>query len=167
VPDDLGPEEGHGGADEEFDFAGVVFDEDFVRSAAVHEPTAEERMLAAVEASFMERRDRALPEELRPPRAEGYGPSWTPNTGAYAGWQAGRRARPGTGGRHLAMHLRWEFRAMAWVLALIMGLGVVLLAAAAVYRGVSGSGASTRAPGQTATQGSGAPDKEHVQIVGG
>ncbi|MGH3324185.1 MAG: hypothetical protein ACRDOV_07120 [Streptomyces sp.] len=37
----------HGAADDEF--ASVVFDEDFVRSAAVHEPTAVERILAAAQ----------------------------------------------------------------------------------------------------------------------
>ena len=57
MPDDVGgkpfpdgwePDDDRGGADEEF--ASVVFDEDFVRSAAVHEPTAVERLLAAAEA---------------------------------------------------------------------------------------------------------------------
>jgi hypothetical protein len=57
VPDDVGgqplpngeePEYlHHGAADDEF--ASVVFDEDFVRSAAVHEPTAVERILAAAQ----------------------------------------------------------------------------------------------------------------------
>lgn len=163
MPDDLGPEDSHGGADEEFDFAGVVFDEEFVRSAVVHEPTAEERMLAAVEASFMERR--ALPEELRPLQGDGWTTSWSPSGGTYAGWQAARRARGGAGG-HLSPHLRWQ-RPVAWLLALIMGLGVVLIAAAAVYRGVSSGSSSTRVPGQTASQGSGAPVGEDLQIVGG
>uniref|UniRef100_UPI000AEF2297 SCO2584 family spore wall biosynthesis protein n=2 Tax=Streptomyces TaxID=1883 RepID=UPI000AEF2297 len=54
MPDDVGgkpfpdgwePDDDRGGADE--DFASVVFDEDFVRSAPVHEPTAVERLLAA------------------------------------------------------------------------------------------------------------------------
>ena len=44
-PDD---DRDRGGADEEF--ASVVFDEDFVRAAAVHEPTAVERLLAAAQA---------------------------------------------------------------------------------------------------------------------
>ncbi|GEB51192.1 SCO2584 family spore wall biosynthesis protein [Streptomyces cacaoi] len=45
-PDGEEPEyRDHGAADEEF--ASVVFDEDFVRSATVHEPTAAERRLAA------------------------------------------------------------------------------------------------------------------------
>lgn len=56
VPDDLGgqpfpdgeePEFHHGAADEEF--AALVLDEDFVRSAAIHEPTAVERILAAAQ----------------------------------------------------------------------------------------------------------------------
>jgi len=54
VPDDVGglpfpdgdePELQRGGADDEF--ASVVLDEDFVRAAEVHEPTAVERILAA------------------------------------------------------------------------------------------------------------------------
>lgn len=57
MPDDVGgrpypngrePDDDRGGADE--DFASVVFDEDFVRAAAFHEPTAVERLLAAAEA---------------------------------------------------------------------------------------------------------------------
>jgi hypothetical protein len=56
VPDDLGgqpfpdgdePEYHHGAADEEF--AALVLDEDFVRSATIHEPTAVERILAAAQ----------------------------------------------------------------------------------------------------------------------
>jgi hypothetical protein len=56
VPDDLGgqpfpdgeePEYHHGAADEEF--AALVLDEDFVRSASIHEPTAVERILAAAQ----------------------------------------------------------------------------------------------------------------------
>ncbi|MEV8410486.1 hypothetical protein AB0R12_33315, partial [Streptomyces niveus] len=57
MPDDVGgkpfpdgwePDDDRGGADE--DFASVVFDEDFIRSAPVHEPTAVERLLAAAQA---------------------------------------------------------------------------------------------------------------------
>ncbi len=57
MPDDVGgkpfpdgwePDDDRGGADK--DFASVVFDEDFVRAAVVHEPTAVERLLAAAEA---------------------------------------------------------------------------------------------------------------------
>lgn len=56
VPDDVGgqpfpdgeePEYHPGAADEEF--AALVLDEDFVRSAAIHEPTAVERILAAAQ----------------------------------------------------------------------------------------------------------------------
>lgn len=56
VPDDVGgqpfqdgegPEFHHGAADEEF--AALVLDEAFVRSAAIHEPTAVERILAAAQ----------------------------------------------------------------------------------------------------------------------
>ncbi|MGW3628461.1 SCO2584 family spore wall biosynthesis protein, partial [Streptomyces sp. NPDC000880] len=57
MPDDVGgkpfpdgwePDDDRGGADE--DFASVVFDEDFVRAAEIHEPTAVERLLAAAQA---------------------------------------------------------------------------------------------------------------------
>ncbi|MGW3802578.1 SCO2584 family spore wall biosynthesis protein, partial [Streptomyces clavifer] len=57
MPDDVGgrpfpdggePDDDRGGADE--DFAAVVFDEDFVQSAEMHEPTAVERLLAAAQA---------------------------------------------------------------------------------------------------------------------
>ncbi|MEU8353072.1 hypothetical protein AB0C60_27790, partial [Streptomyces sp. NPDC048845] len=59
MPDDVGGKpfqdgdepdsDSHGAADEEF--ATVVFDEDFVRSAEIHEPSAVERMLAAAHAT--------------------------------------------------------------------------------------------------------------------
>lgn len=42
------PDDDRGGADE--DFATVVFDEEFVRAARIHEPTAVERLVAAAEA---------------------------------------------------------------------------------------------------------------------
>lgn len=67
----------HGGTDDEF--ATVVLDEAFVRSAAVHEPTARERQLAAAEArsepepggagrgtDYAADRFDGLPLELRP-----------------------------------------------------------------------------------------------------
>lgn len=47
-PNGWEPDDDRGGADE--DFASVVFDEDFVRAAEFHEPTAVERLLAAAEA---------------------------------------------------------------------------------------------------------------------
>lgn len=60
-PDGWEPDDDRGGADE--DFASVVFDEDFIRAAPVHEPTAVERLLAAAEAraDAEAARARALP----------------------------------------------------------------------------------------------------------
>lgn len=46
-PDGEEPEHHYGAADDEF--AALVLDEDFVRSAAIHEPTAVERILAAAQ----------------------------------------------------------------------------------------------------------------------
>lgn len=126
----------HGAADEEF--ATVVFDEDFVRSAEIHEPSAVERMLAAAqaraEAEAARRRPGASvsdeelyeayggPGEWYDPDDDGHDPY-----GPYGG--ALRPYRSGT---------RWH-RPVAWVLAIVMGVGMVALAFAAVYRGDAGS----------------------------
>jgi hypothetical protein len=158
VPDDVGgrpfpdgdepDNHSHGAADEEF--ASVVFDEDFVRSAQIHEPTAVERMLAAAqaraEAEASRRRAGAGPTEDdfyddgyghdgdpdfdgeyadafdRDPDDDGYGPY-----GPYGGTLRPYRS-----------HARWH-RPVAWVLAVLMGIGMVALAFAAVYRGAAGN----------------------------
>ncbi|MGP3949361.1 SCO2584 family spore wall biosynthesis protein [Streptomyces sp. 7N604] len=159
MPDDVGgrpfpdgdepDSHSHGAADEEF--ASVVFDEDFVRSARIHEPTAVERMLAAAQAraEAEARRSRAgsgpAEEEFyddgfdpddpdadfarhdgdafeQDPDGEGYGPY-----GRYGGALGPYRS-----------HARWH-RPVAWVLAVVMGIGMVALAFAAVYRGTAGS----------------------------
>ena len=135
------------GADEEF--ASVVFDEDFVRAAVVHEPTAVERLLAAAqaraEAEAEARRARArasagrraLRRRVRPrrPRRDfGHDPD------------AGRPRRPATARTAATAapcgpyrrQARWH-RPVAWMLALVMGIGMVALAFTAVYRGASGS----------------------------
>ncbi|MEU6066108.1 hypothetical protein ABZ864_16950 [Streptomyces sp. NPDC047082] len=134
-PDD---DHDHGVSDEEF--ASVVFDEAFVRAAVVHEPTAVERLLAAAQA-----RAEASEAEARRAHAagerfdDGYGPD---------GHDFGRGGdlddlddtevlddgygAPGTYGRQV----RWH-RPVAWVLALVMGIGMVALAFAAVYRSAS------------------------------
>ncbi|MFJ2781447.1 MULTISPECIES: hypothetical protein [unclassified Kitasatospora] len=144
----------HGGADDEF--ATVVFDEAFVRSAAVHEPTAKERQLAAAEARFepdtvgpgwgydIPAGD-GLPLELRP-HPSGldddrlYSDPWSApgratgrrwgRSGVYDPVRAGR-------GRYVAQQ-RWH-RPVAWVLAVIMGVSLVAVAVAAVYQGVGGA----------------------------
>ncbi|MFG3404806.1 hypothetical protein [Streptomyces sp. NPDC048142] len=154
MPDDVGgkpfpdggePDDDRGGADE--DFASVVFDEDFVRSAPVHEPTAVERLLAAAEA----RAEADAARARRSRRADdGYGPSgrtrgchdphdldYDPDHGVGDDDRA-----PGPYGRHggslrpYRNSARWH-RPVAWLLALVMGVGMVSLAFTAVYRGGS------------------------------
>ncbi|MFC8508297.1 hypothetical protein ACFU3J_06010 [Streptomyces sp. NPDC057411] len=150
MPDDVGgtpfqdggdPEDSvdRGGADE--DFATVVFDEDFVRAAEIHEPTAVERLLAAAQARAEAEAARAravaglADDELYD---DGYDPvrlpdGYDPDTadddfGPYG--PHGGALRPYRGSA------RWH-RPVAWVLALVMGVGMVALAFSAVYRGAS------------------------------
>ncbi|MFV2118929.1 hypothetical protein ACE14D_10995 [Streptomyces sp. Act-28] len=145
MPDDVGgrpfpdgwePDDDRGGADEEF--ASVVFDEAFVRAAEVHEPTAVERLLAAAlaraDADATGARGGPPPDgDPYDPDAgaghDGYDDPYEPYGpyGPYGG--ALRPYRPGT---------RW-YRPVAWLVALLMGLGMVALAFTAVYRGSSGS----------------------------
>ncbi|MEU9080149.1 hypothetical protein [Kitasatospora sp. NPDC048538] len=152
----------HGGADDEF--ATVVFDEAFVRSAAVHEPTAKERQLAAAEARFEP--DSAgpgwgydvtagdgLPLELRPYPSgldddHHYPDPWSgPGraTGRQGRRRGGRGADPLRGrGRYVAQQ-RWH-RPVAWILAVIMGVSLVAVAVAAIYQGVGGPAGPPRRP---------------------
>ncbi|WP_431987364.1 hypothetical protein [Streptomyces griseoflavus] len=149
-PDGREPDDDHdrGVSDEEF--ASVVFDEDFVRAAQVHEPTAVERLLAAAQA-----RAEASEAEAHRTRArrERY-------DDAYGGYRHGPRhddpdadadaleddyGSPGPYGRQV----RWH-RPVAWVLALVMGIGMVALAFSAVYRGGS-SGRQDPAPPPAST----------------
>ncbi|MFF7654616.1 hypothetical protein ACFZCY_33095 [Streptomyces sp. NPDC007983] len=166
MPDDVGgkpfpdgdepDERSHGEANDEF--ATVVFDEDFVRSAVIHEPTAIERMLAAAQAraeAEASRRGRAgmspedeLFDDAYGPEGDGefgdgpyddyadpdgrFGPRRELD-GAY-----GPYGRYGSAGRPYRGHARWH-RPVAWLLAVLMGIGVVALAFTAVYRGTSGN----------------------------
>ncbi|MFJ3585019.1 hypothetical protein ACIPPS_22715 [Streptomyces sp. NPDC090127] len=154
MPDDVGgrpfqdgrdPEnsDDRGGAED--DFATVVFDEDFVRAAEVHEPTAVERLLAAAQA-------RAEAEAARAragggpgdddPYEDGYDPS--DPFGRYGGaydpddpdGDSGPYGPHGGALRPYRGSARWH-RPVAWVLALLMGVGMVALAFSAVYRGAS------------------------------
>jgi hypothetical protein len=126
------------GADEEF--ASVVFDEAFIRAAAFREPSARERLLAAARARAAAEAARARvggsdddPDDAFPGRRAGF-------PGADLGLYGGHyRVRRGLG------HTGWH-RTIAWLLALIMGLGVVALTFSAVYRGASGA-ARHHAPG--------------------
>ncbi|MET7619000.1 hypothetical protein [Streptomyces sp. NPDC005408] len=158
MPDDVGgrpfpdgwePDDDRGGADE--DFASVVFDEDFVRAAEIHEPTAVERLLAAAEARAEAEASRAgsrggVPDEEL--YDDGSGPA-----GPYGRERAYDDDDDGTDfddeyarpyGRHGGAlrpyrgSARWH-RPVAWVLALLMGIGMVALAFTAVYRGTSGN----------------------------
>jgi len=157
VPDDVGgrpfpdgwePDDDRGGADE--DFASVVFDEDFVRSAEIHEPTAVERLLAAAqaraeaEAARARARGTSADEDLYD---DGYGPDPTgefgygrdPDDEQYVPGLDDAFGPYGTHGGALRPYrgqARWH-RPVAWMLALLMGIGMVALAFAAVYRGAS------------------------------
>ncbi|WP_406000926.1 hypothetical protein [Streptomyces sp. NBC_00829] len=155
MPDDVGgrpfpdgwePDDDRGGADE--DFASVVFDEDFVRAAEIHEPSAVERLLAAAqaraeaEAARAGSRGGAPDEELYDDgyggeyaRGRAYGDDDGPDfddeyTGPYG--RHGGVLRPYRGSA------RWH-RPVAWILALVMGIGMVALAFTAVYRGAAGN----------------------------
>lgn len=166
LPDPDGAD--HGGADDAF--AAVVFDEAFVRAAGIHEPSAQERLLAAVEARLELEATGAgrayggvddphdqdgLPEELRSYR-EDDDADWA-RPGPYRGRRLRGRFRSAgpRGGRHAAAHARWH-RPVAWFLAVIMGLGVVAVAVAAVYRGTGGS-PGTPAPARSESGSVGTP----------
>jgi hypothetical protein len=117
------------GADDEF--AAVVLDEDFVRSAVIHEPSAIERMVAAAEArAEAEAALEAGPDGPYGPDTEGVDPDYD-EYGPYG--QYGGRLRPYRG------HLHWQ-RPVALLLAVVMGVGIVALVFTAVYR----SGSSGR-----------------------
>ncbi|MFI9610808.1 hypothetical protein ACIHCM_03715 [Streptomyces sp. NPDC052023] len=132
-PDD---DHDHGVSDEEF--ASVVFDEAFVRSAAVHEPTAVERLVAAAQA-------RAEASEAEARRAHGRRERYDDAYGPDDPGEFGRDPdlddldecdvlddHDGAYGKQV----RWH-RPVAWLLALLMGVGMIALAFAAVYRGAS------------------------------
>jgi hypothetical protein len=172
VPEDVGGTPFHdgrepdddrdrGGRDEEF--ASVVFDEAFVRAAVVHEPTAVERLLAAAEA-----RAAAQEAEARRARARGargdderfedaYGPAEGGEFGLGRDLDdlddtellEGPYGARGRYGRGYGKGARWH-RPVAWLLALVMGIGMVALAFAAVYRGAS-SGRQDQMPSPAPT----------------
>ncbi|MGV9995247.1 SCO2584 family spore wall biosynthesis protein [Streptomyces sp. NPDC003374] len=152
-PDGWEPDDDHdrGVSDEEF--ASVVFDEAFVRAAVIHEPTAVERLLAAAqaraEASEAEaRRAHARGERYEDaygPEARGFRAGRDPDDLDDAEVLEGRYGAPGAFGRQV----RWH-RPVAWVLALVMGIGMVALAFAAVYRGGS-SGNREQVPAPAST----------------
>lgn len=166
VPDDVGgkpfPDDGtpeddagdRGGAEQ--DFASVVFDEAFVRSAEIHEPSAAERQRAADRA-------RAEAEAARVAGGwngdddYGYGhpdgsgldddPGWDPDHHGY-GYAEGPYGAYGGSLRPYRGRSPW-LRPVAWVLAFVMGLGMVALAFSAVYRNASGEADPAPAPAST------------------
>ncbi len=162
----------HGGADDEF--ATVVFDEAFVRSAAVHEPSALERQLAAAEARFepdavgtgrgyeLTTSGEGLPLELRPhPRGLDddrlYPDPWSGLDRSRRRSRWGRPVRPHPSAAHRGRDVaqqRWH-RPVAWVLAVVMGVGVVAVAVAAIYRGTGGGtgGSPLRPEGGSSSSG--------------
>ncbi|MGK5544115.1 hypothetical protein ACSNOH_05210 [Streptomyces sp. URMC 127] len=170
MPDDVGgqpfpdgeePDSYRSGDDRDDPFASVVFDEEFVRSARIHEPSAVERMLAADRA----RAESETSQSASPRSRSGGGPAdddadpypdpYEDGHDGLPGYHPGRAgAWPtlthdldpddayGPYGRHggprrpYRGHPRWH-RPVAWVLAVVMGIGVVALAFAAVYRSAS------------------------------
>ncbi|MFC7305570.1 hypothetical protein ACFQVC_15225 [Streptomyces monticola] len=160
-PDGWEPDDDHdrGGADEEF--ASVVFDEDFVRAAEIHEPTAVERLLAAAEARAETEQHRGRARRKGPdddlddfydayegPGTHPAGHDRSPDGYGESGHEPGPydlydpRAAEELGGRR--GQGRWH-RPVAWMLALLMGIGMVALAFTAVYRGAS-SGRQDQVP---------------------
>ncbi|WP_446447338.1 SCO2584 family spore wall biosynthesis protein [Streptomyces broussonetiae] len=144
-PDD---DHDHGVPDEEF--ASVVFDEAFVQAATVHEPSAVERLLAAAQA-----RAEASEAEARRARARSeryddrYDSEGTDLSQDQDDDELDDTYVLDDGHGPFARKVRWH-RPVAWVLAVVMGIGMVALAFAAVYRGGS-SGARDRVPAPAAT----------------
>ncbi|MFE9607358.1 hypothetical protein [Streptomyces sp. NPDC006012] len=144
-PDD---DHDHGVSDEEF--ASVVFDEGFVRAAVVHEPTAVERLLAAAQA----RAEASEAEAGRAPaRGERYDEAYGPD-GPGFGHDRDLDDLDALEGRYGALgfgkHVRWH-RPVAWVLAVLMGVGMIALAFAAVYRGASSGNREHQVPAPAST----------------
>lgn len=148
MPDDVGgmpfqdggdPEDSvdRGGADEVY--ADVVFDEDFVRAATVHEPTAVERLLAAAQARAEAESARARAgggsgdDDLYEDFHDSSGLTYEPDD---VGDDASPYGRHGGALRPYRGSARWH-RPVAWLLALVMGIGMVALAFSAVYRGAA------------------------------
>lgn len=118
------------------EFASVVLDEEFVRSALFHEPSAKERTLAVAEGP-------ALPPSWPGRRRNGESavvPELDDDPGALEHDELYAAGRPYRGSS-----TRWQ-RPVAWALAVVMGIGVVALSFAAVYRGAGGGRQSVVPP---------------------
>lgn len=166
-PDGWEPDDDRGGADD--DFASVVFDEDFVRAAEIHEPSAVERLLAAAQAradAEAARSATAGPGPDDDPCDTGYGPGL--HAHGYDADRYGPADDDGPYGAHggalrpYRPSSRWH-RPVAWILAVVMGVGMVALAFTAVYRGSSGGrGGQVPAP---ATSGVDAPPPDPARTA--
>ncbi|WP_030911488.1 hypothetical protein [Streptomyces sp. NRRL F-5126] len=154
------------GADEEF--ASVVLDEAFVRAAEFHEPSAVERLLAAAQAraeadAARSRAGRHAPEEEHELWDELYSRRH-PEARAHGAYDPDDPDAPSPYGRHggtlFPYHgrARWH-RPVAWLLALLIGIGMVALALSAVSRGSGGGSRPGQAP-QPASTGIDAPRVE-------
>ncbi len=163
-PDGSEPDDDHhGSADEEF--AAVVFDEDFVRSAPVHEPTAVERLLAAAEARAEASEAEARRARTRRARSDDdfYDDPYDPDGSRGHDQEYDDDLydpdllEDGYGRRPYGAPARWH-RPVAWLLALVMGVGMVALAFTAVYRGAS-SGRHDRVPAPASTEVKKSPER--------
>ncbi|MFE5910890.1 hypothetical protein ACFQ6B_17635 [Streptomyces wedmorensis] len=126
-----------GGADEVY--AAVVFDEDFVQAATIHEPTAVERLLAAAQARAEAEAARAragVGAADDDPYEDGRDPVGLTYEPDDVGDDASPYGRHGGALRPYRGTARWH-RPVAWILALVMGIGMVALAFSAVYRGAA------------------------------
>ncbi|MFD6419523.1 hypothetical protein [Streptomyces sp. NPDC060194] len=178
-PDD---DQDRGGSDDEF--ATVVFDEDFVRGAEIHEPSAVERLLAAAQARAEAEAARAR-HRLGPPDDDhhddaldgyetygGYG-----SRSAYGRelepYDEDAEARDAESRRDAGPHPygplrpyrsggRWH-RPVAWALAVIMGVGMVALAFSAVYRGAPGGEDPRRVSPPVMTEGGPSASPDYTQ----
>ncbi|MGR4879073.1 hypothetical protein ACIPUC_06520 [Streptomyces sp. LARHCF249] len=152
-PDDGEPDDDRGGADK--DFASVVFDEAFVQNAEIHEPSAAERQRAADRARAEAEAARAVAGGWTGDDDYGYGHpdeyglddhGWDHDRGHH-----GSDAPYGAYGGSLRPYRGrspW-LRPVAWVLAFVMGLGMVALAFSAVYRSASREADPAPAPAST------------------
>ncbi|MFJ6754135.1 MULTISPECIES: hypothetical protein [unclassified Streptomyces] len=157
-PDDGEPDDDRGGADQ--DFASVVFDEAFVRNAEIHEPSAAERQRAADRAHAEAEAARAVAGGWtgdddydgyaygRPDGYEGDEHGWDDRGPGYPDGTYGPYGAYGGSLRPYRGRAPW-LRPVAWVLAFVMGLGMVALAFSAVYRSASGEADPAPAPAST------------------
>ncbi|MEU9372955.1 hypothetical protein AB0D94_04165 [Streptomyces sp. NPDC048255] len=157
-PDDGEPDDDRGGADQ--DFASVVFDEAFVRNAQIHELSAAERQRAADRARADEAARAAVAggwtgdedyDAYGYGHPDGYGPDdhgWEYERGYGRGYPDGPYGAYGGSLRPYRGRSPW-LRPVAWVLAFVMGLGMVALAFSAVYRSASSEADPAPAPAST------------------